>query len=366
MSKVTIVTNGVSGGGAERVSCELASELCSRGWNVDLVTMSDDKEMYNLSDSVNRVVLLCDVERSGFIRNQFQRMRNLKRYIQKSETDIYIVFLPYTTILLLFFRRIIKQPIIVTERSNPSRYSLFIRIILKQMSKSADGFVFQTEYAKNWYSHSTLNKKAEIIPNSVNNDFIGDNMVNVDKKDRIIAVGRLHECKNYRLLINAFSDICQQYPSFELVIYGDGNDKNKLLEQIEELKLTERVHLGGFVENVKTELLRSKIYVMTSNYEGMPNSLIEAMACGLPCISTDFDGGGARDIIRNGDNGILVPIGDREEIAKAMSQLIESEELSERLSKKAFEIREMLSPEIIYDKWETLIKWFTEGNRVEN
>ncbi|WP_278462972.1 glycosyltransferase family 4 protein [Thomasclavelia spiroformis] len=350
---ITVFIGGISGGGAERVACNLANYLVDKGNEVKLLTMSDTPNSYGLKTSVERNNLLKENERSNKVFENLRRYFRLKKYIKQHPNDIYIVFLPVTICLLLHFSKKINGPIIATERNDPKKYSKIQQVLLQYYANKADKWIFQTEEASEWYSRKV--RQSVVIPNAINPDFLVD--IETPKKldNVIVAVGRLNKQKNYKLLIDSFDVVVKSHPDYKLKIYGKGPLEQELREYANGKKCAQKIEFCGYVNNMKERLVEAKIYVISSDYEGMPNALMEAMAVGLPCISTDCPCGGPRFLIKDHENGILVPVNDINKMSLAINELIENEELRKQFSIRAREIKEMLSPDKIYQQWESVI-----------
>lgn len=353
--KITFFIGGLSGGGAERVTCNLASYLARKGHDIVILTMSDDTATYALDDHVLRVPLLKYSERKGLLYNSFLRIKRLITHLRKDKVDAYVVMLPVTTILLLRLSWITKSKIIAAERVDPSNYPSGKQKQLKSLAPKADGWVFQTEEERAWYGETTCNAKVRIISNAINPDFIRE-PYRGERKKTIVTAGRLTEQKNHKLLIQAFAKISPHFPNYQLVILGDGPLKDQLMSAIEELGVKERVLLPGYTTNIGDKIKDASLFALSSDFEGMPNALMEAMALGLPCISTDCDGGGARFLIENEKNGLLVPKGDVDALADAMKRMLSDREFTEQCGQEAHKICERLAPEKIYGEWEQFIK----------
>lgn len=354
-NNITIFIGGLGGGGAERVVCNLANYLVKKDWNVCILTMSDKKNVYPLHSKVKRHMLIRECERKSLIYNFVIRYIRLKKYVENNETDCFIVMLPITILMLLSLRKFIKGKIIVSERNNPACYARGLKGMLKILAHRADGYVFQTEENRRWYMPHIKKINTIIIPNAVNEEFLID-CEKVTKENRIMAVGRLTGQKNFPLLIKAFSKIVNKYLDYKLFIFGDGTERDNLNKLIRDLGLENNIVIAGFVENIKDELQKSKLFVMSSDYEGIPNALIEAMAIGLPCIATDCAGGGAKFLIQHGINGYLVEPGNSEQMAYYMDMVLSSEKLAGYIGDKAKEVAEILNPNRIYSIWENFIK----------
>src|SRR5699024_245151 len=213
-----------------------------------------------------------------------------------------------------------------------------------------DGFVFQTEGAKSYFS-KTIQNKGIVINNPV---FIKYNDFNLPDKRRkvIVNVGRLHTQKNQTLLINAFKNISNYFPEYKLEIYGEGPLEYKLENQIKALDLTDKVTLKGTTNDLFAEIVDASLFVLSSDYEGMPNALMEAMALGLPCISTNCRPGGASELINDGKNGKITPIGSTEHLSHAMIDVLKHPLDAEKMGKKAKEICNTHSKENTFVFWD--------------
>ena len=219
--KIVFFTSGLSGGGAERVCCNLANFLCQREHDIEFITISDDEATYPLSTKISRQALLHQQERSNFLHDNLLRFYRVCKLIRKTRCDCYIVMLPIPTILLLSLRFLTKAKIIASERVDPSTYPPSKQKRLKKVAHKADGWVFQTEIQKNWYGNSIGSAAVKIIPNAINKEFITAEYSGPRNK-QIVSSGRLTEQKNHALLIKAFAGITAKYPAYKLVIYGDG------------------------------------------------------------------------------------------------------------------------------------------------
>jgi len=347
----TFFIGGLTGGGAERVLCNLANYLIERDNEVEIVTMAESSS-YTLHSKISRVVLLKDCERSNFIANTFKRYIRLKRYVKKRKCDAYIVMLPITTILLLSLRRYIDAPIIASERSfPPAIYSKLMQKALKAIASRADGWVFQTPNTMDWYAPYLKHSTPIVIPNAVNEAFLRP--INREKRaPNIISIGRLIPSKRFDLLIRAFAQIASKHSEQKLTIYGQGPCLDSLITLSKELGIQDRVFFPGYTTTIADQLEMGRLFVLSSDFEGIPNALIEAMSMGLPCIATDCDGGGAKMLIKHQENGLLIQKNDLDAMVKAMDTLLADDILSEQLARNAIKIREEFSPNVIYGKWE--------------
>lgn len=360
--KITLFIGSLYGGGAERVTCNLASYLVQQGHQVEILTMSETEKAYELDKRVSVRTLLSLKERKDTVRNTLIRMPRFLKYLKTSDTDEYIVMLPKTTIMLLMFRWLTKAKVIAAERVDPASYSNRIAKMLRRFAKRADGWVFQTEDAQKWYGDTIKNCKSTVIPNAINPVFIRPRYAG-EKRKIIAGAGRLDDQKNFGLLIRAFAKIAPDFPEYNLVIYGKGSKEQELKSLVGSLGLRGRIELPGNIQNIAEEMEKNTMFVLSSDFEGMPNALMEAMALGLPCVSTDCPCGGPRYLIQDGVNGLLVPVGDADEMARAMRRILSNSNMVENMGKEAMKIAKDLAPEKIYGLWE---KFVTSIVSVEN
>jgi glycosyltransferase involved in cell wall biosynthesis len=173
-------------------------------------------------------------------------------------------------------------------------------------------------------------------------------------KRHLITLGRLKPQKNQQLLIRAFAMIAHEYPDWRLCIVGDGPEREPLQALIEELGMSVRITLTGSTTAPFAVLKQADIFVLSSLFEGMPNALLEAMACGLPVITTDYRGG-PQDIIQRDADGIIVPSDDVSALAAAMSQLMGDAAHRQRLADGAREVVQRFSLDRILDQWEATL-----------
>lgn len=358
--KITIFIGGLSGGGAERVCCNLAGHMADTGHSITVVTMADDDATYGLSPNVTRVCLLRKEERKNFLYNLWLRYKRLKDYVCRIDCDAYIVMLPITILLLMTLRKKIQAKIIASERNMPTLYPLWQQKAMKYVARKADGWVFQTLDQQKWYGEALRCSPSQVIPNAINYQFIRAPYTGVRKK-WIVTVGRLMPQKNQSLLIDAFAKIHREFPEYLLHIYGEGPLKEQLERRASKLGLRHFIVFDGFVKDISPFIQDASLFVLSSDFEGMPNALMEAMALGLPCISTDCGGGGARFLIENEINGLLVPQKDVDALAEAMKQVLEDKYYAASLGREANKVCQRMHPDNVYGMWERFIENVVNG-----
>lgn len=338
-------------GGAERAISNLANGFCEKGYRVYMITENpDDKESYPLHCDVERI-MLPKPDKGNRIFNMTARITNLRKAVKELRVQVLVSFIGKANIRAVLATRFTRTKSIVSVRSAPAReYGTKVRRILaKTLFCLAEGAVFQTEEARNFFA-SAVRKKAAVLMSPLHPDFVRPRFEG-KRRHEIVTVGRLHEVKNHEMLIRAFAAVAPDYPDHVLRLYGDGDTKEKLAGLIGELGMEDRVFLEGNCSHVADAIQEAEIFVLSSNVEGMPNALLEAMALGLACISTDCPCGGPRTVIRDGENGLLVPVGDTVALERAIRRILDDPDLEERLGVNASAIREELSPEKVNENW---------------
>lgn len=346
IKKVAFVINKVTlSGGAERVICTLASEFSRQGIDATIITQQTAECGYSLEGKVK--IWAAKAKGKISVLRNFARNSAMRRYIKEQKFDVVISFITVMNLQTILFTRSLKSKIIVSERIFPATIKQPVKFFSKLIYPMADGFVFQTEQARACFG-GKVRKKGCIIYNPLKENLP---FADVEKSKYIVTIGRLTDQKNHKLLISAFEKFLKNHPDYELRIYGNGPLKGSLEEFAQGLGISDKVRLMGAVENVTEHIKDAEMFVLSSDYEGMPNVLAEAMAMGLPCVSTDCLGGGAAALIENEQNGLLVPCRDVEQLHSAMERIASDAEFANRLSSNGKLLREQLSVESISAQW---------------
>ena len=226
----------------------------------------------------------------------------------------------------------------------------------------ADGVVFQTEGARAHFP-GKIYDNSTVIPNpAVIKPAVAENLSKYlhtceERDNRIVSVGRLSIVqKRQDVLLGAFRIVYEKYPQMQLVLYGDGEDREKIRALAEEMGLADCVVLAGNTNQVEENICTARAFVLTSDYEGIPNALIEALSVGVPAVSTDCSPGGAALLIRDGENGFLVPRGDAQAVADRLLKVVEEPQLADHFSAEGPKIIEEFSEDRIADLWEQYFK----------
>lgn len=355
--RIAFCLGGLNKGGAERVVSNLANYMAKDNEIIIIITKLDKIE-YELDEKVKVFVLDNNSNNKINIIRNIKILIKMKKILINNNTDVAIAFLqePIARLLFLkkFNRKIRKIKTIISMRIDPNHaFNSFKNRLSLSLYNMADGIVFQTEEAKQFFN-KRIQKKGIIIPNAINPIFY-DLRKKTKRKNVLVSVGRLTKQKNYPMLINAFSIVSKRYKDYTLEIFGDGVLKQELQNLIDSLDLKNKILLRGNVKNIKDEIYNARLFILSSDYEGLSNALMESLALGIPTISTDSDGGGAKMLIKDGINGILVPKDDYRYLATKISDLLDDENLSNKLSMNAIESMKKYNPKKINKEWSNYI-----------
>lgn len=353
--KILFYINLIDFGGAERVVVNLANEFSKRGHETVIVTSYCKEQEYELNEKVKRLSLEEKQLKESFIRKNLTRTLRLRRICKKERPDIVVSFMAQANFRAIMATRFLKIKTLISVRNDPDKEypNGIYRFTAKILYPLASGCVFQTEDAKNWFPHS-IQRKSKIILNPVNDKFY--QMDYKGERENIVTVGSLSPRKNQQLLIKAFSLIAQEFPKESLIIYGNGPEREKLIELTKSLNIEERVFFMGESSEIHEKIKNAKVFVLSSNYEGLPNVVMEAMALGLPVISTDCPCGGPRMLIENEKSGILVDTNDVEAMVEKLRIILKNPSFAEFLGENGRETAEGFNQEKIYKSWEIYMK----------
>lgn len=280
----------------------------------------------------------------GFMRNCF------KQY----DGYTIISFMDNPNFATLIAAKGLKNKVIISERNHPGRDNVqsHIKRYRNRLYKTADICVFQTQEEMDYYPEE-VKRIGVIIENPVKEElpapYFGE------RNNEIITFCRIDKQKNLPGLIDAFELISEKYPDYILAIYGKGNQYENILKYIKEQGMEEKVFLREHDSCVHEKVKDAAMFVSFSNYEGISNSMLEAMAIGLPSICTDCPAGGANMVIQNKVNGLLVPVGDVKCMAESMEFFINNPEIAKEIGAEAANVRNTYHVNRITEKWMELI-----------
>lgn len=364
MSKILFHLNTLAQGGAERVVSNLSNEFAKSNDEIIVATEWAEDNEFALDPRVKRihVGLRESDEGKSRLTKAYLRFKYLRDCVKEEKPDVVIAFAQKAIYRAGFALKGIRVPLIVCVRTDPvSHYDRpSDKLILPLINQRADGAVFQTTgqrdfFCKHWQDVST------IILNPVNEKYRLDKPASeyMPKTKTVVQHARLVDFKNQPMLIDAFMKVHKKYPEYDLKIYGpDSFDGTKeILEaQIAAYKANDFIHLMGGSDDLEKEVPKAQIYAFSSDWEGLPNTLLEAMVMGMPIVATDCPCGGPQTIMKDGVSGLLVPIKDPDKMAEGIIYLIEHPEKALEFGKEASKIYDETNSPAIVKKWRDYIE----------
>ncbi len=331
--KICFATPQLTGGGAERVVSVLSSTLAELGHDVAIIIYDRRDNEYQTSEAVKKYYLCDEKYSSNALLRRLQRIFYVRNFIKNNAYEYVVPFLWRAVVQTFLSTRGLGIKFISTLRNNPYELSRSERLKTDIVTFFADAHFVQNNMQKNYYWKS-IQKKTFVLSNPVGDAFINDSKKYSDEIKKIVSVGRLNKQKNYDLLIDAIEIVAKEYPDISVDIWGIGEEESRLNRIIDNKNLSRFIALRGRTNNVKDVLSASDLFIMTSNYEGMPNSLLEAMTYGMPCISTDCPTGPS-DLIENEKNGFLIKMNAKQELSDKIIELINNPQKAINLGKAA-------------------------------
>jgi glycosyltransferase involved in cell wall biosynthesis len=360
-------------GGAERVTVNLANHWAAKGWDVTIVTLAPlSLDFYELDPKVRRISLgLASKSRTVFdgLWINLRRVQALRRVLQQIRPDIAVALMSTANIILALASWGLPEVRAVgSERTFAPAFPLGIpwQMLRRNTYRRLAAVVALTQENAEWLRMHTSAKRVPIIPNMAlwplpaKAPRIAPETIRAADRRILLAVGRLLKNKGFDQLLEAFTSLAQKHGNWDLVILGEGPERGALESQVLATNLNGRVALPGRAGNMGEWYERADLYVLCSHFEGFPNTLVEAMAYGVPTISFDCDTG-PRDIIRHAVDGLLVPPGDVAGLNAALDRLMGDSALRTRFAARAVESRKRFSIERIAGMWEELFTELREG-----
>ena len=364
--KIAFHINCLEQGGAERVVSNLSNQFAQEGYDVCIATEWYGDNEFELNSRVRRVhVGIADDDAGkGRVYKYFKRISNLRRFVREEKPDILIAFAQKAIYRSLIATIGIKCPVCVCVRTDPAGHydSLIDTLQIRLLFPRAAGFVFQTVGQRDFFPKYARDNSS-IILNPIHQKYI-DEPASAQRKKEVVQSGRLVDFKNQPMLIDAFEIVHRKHPDYVLKIFGpDSFDGTKeILEgRIKEYGAHDYVKLMGGSDTLEKDLKDAAVYAFSSDWEGLPNALMEAMALKMPIVATDCPCGGPATIIDNMKNGILVPIKDAEKMAEAICYMLENPDKAEMMAEEAGKIADKANSKAIYEQWKKYIDTLCKG-----
>lgn len=351
---VLFLTSSLGRGGSERVTVNLANHLHERNWEVTLLPFIPDVDEYSVATGV-------DVDRgmpqsgSGISR-KLRTQRYLMARIRRTSPDV-VVSLGIGNDLLAVSRLFQRYPLVTSLRNDPTFLDQvpLVRRSLNRLSYGLSTYVvFQSEGARSYFGRR-VRARGRIIDNPLVDGLAHNGSPFEQREHEVVTFSRLLPQKRLDLLIRAFAMFREHFPSYRLSIFGRGPERETLLRLIAELGLTDAITIEDFRVDIHDRIRNAALYVSSSDYEGVSNSMLEAMAIGLPAVCTDAAPGGTREIIERFGTGVLTPAGDAEQLSRAMIEVVGDSQRADMLIERGASLREALANDVVCNTWEQLL-----------
>ena len=354
MKNILFITNSLSFGGAAKMLVFIANSLSERGHCVSIANLKSTVNVTDYERPVNENITIFRISS----KNKFETIRDLVKIGKQHKTDIIIGFTSFPNLYAKIVGSMLHIPSIMSERGDPSRTKGKNKIknfVFSFIINRSKGGVFQTDGAMAYYGKG-LQKRGIVIPNPI---FIKGEIPTVKDEERektVVSVGRLDNLqKRYDVMLGAFKIFSEKHPDYTLKLYGRGSDEEQIERWAEELDILDKVKFMGLTTQPMQDIAKDGMFLITSDFEGISNSLLEAMAVGLPCVSTDHTPGGARLLIKHGENGLLAPVEDKNGLAECMCRFANDTELASKCGNNAKDVVNRFAPHRIIDMWENYI-----------
>lgn len=359
---IAMLIGALTKGGAERVLINLAGYFVEKGYQVTMVTQYRKENEYSLNKKVKRVISDITEEETTQSRlvNFKRRFKKLRNIWKAEKPDVILSFIGKNNMMAILTSRFLGIPVAVSVRAEPTEeyYNSWMRFMARHLFAKADGVILQTRQCFDFFPKKVC-RKAVILQNPVSPAFFRERYAGKREKT-IVAVGRVDENKNHEMLIRAFAEIADEFSDYKLIIYGEGECRSRLMKLAEELGYGNRILLPGSIDQVAEAIYKTRVFVLSSNTEGVPNTLIEAMLMGLTVVSTDCPCGGPADLIEDGVNGILTPVGDIAKLKEKLQYLLRNQQAADSMGVEAIKTAEIYKPEKVYGAWEKFLRSLCE------
>lgn len=352
--KILFVASSLSYGGAEKMLAFVANGLCKKEYTVSIANLLEEQEeVQSLASSIT-----VEHIRTRDVRyiEKLEKIKKLREYIKSETPDIVVAFKSTPAWLACLAAKHLHIPVVFSERGDPYVEDLkqWRTYPYWKLINHAAGAVFQTYGAKEYFEKG-LQERSIVIPNPVA-PVQCDNYSDDLEDKAVVSFGRFENFqKRYDVMIDAFSLFHKTHPEYILKLYGTGEDEQIVRKWVADKNLQNVVQFLGYAGKPYKEMKFGNIFLITSDFEGISNAMLEAMAAGFPVVSTDSSPGGARMVIQDQENGLLVPVGDSKNVAEALGKFADDMQLRCKCAMNAKEVANRFSPEKIIDQWENYL-----------
>lgn len=354
MANILFITPSLGFAGAAKMLTFVAESLQKRGHSICIVNIKGTKGFTDYQRTVSDEIAVVDISSLG----RKDQIKEIRKTAKQISADIIIAFTEIPNALARIVGFSLGIPSIMSERGDPARENMKSGIknnLVFRLINTSPGGVFQTDGARSYYGRG-LRKRGVVIPNPI---FVTGEVPHVDSDKReksVVSVGRLDNFqKRYDVMLDAFKLFSEKHPDYVLKLYGRGSDEEKIEQWAKDRGIADKVKFMGLTTQPMRDICGDGMFLITSDFEGISNSLLEAMAVGLPCVSTDHTPGGARLLITDHENGLLAPVEDAEKLAAAMCEFAENPDLAAKCGDNAKDVVNRFAPDRIIDMWDSYI-----------
>ena len=348
--KVTFFIGHMGYGGAERVISLLANDYCRRGWDTDIVMLLSN----DLAQKLEPGVRLVDLSLGGgsYGKRALRWLKEIRRLLKREKPDCVVSFIGRINALVLTAALGMKIPIVVSERNDPRHDGRGKGMLAycDALYRTARAVVFQTKAEQECFS-DVVKSKGVIIPNPIS---VEGAVRREQEGFHVVTAGRLAEQKNHKMLVDAMEILRREIPEAKCTIFGEGELRQELDAYIREKGLEDAVFLPGHALDIHEKIADASVFVLTSEYEGLPNALIEAMMLGIPCVTTDYPG--VEEVVTDGVTGLIVPRADAASLAGRLTELARNRETGNTLGENARREAEKYHAGNVIEQWRRVIQ----------
>ena len=344
--RILFVISSLRVGGEQQAATIITNQFIKLGHDVAILSLLP-KAPKSFAFNGNIQVKFTDSDKSS--NRHLKRMRSILDTSREYKPDVILAFAAIPSIYCSVLKRRLRVPVVITERNDPAAYSKLIKCIRRLVYPLSDYAVFQTNDASDCFQFIPDSKKI-VISNPVDSDWMTPEAI-ASRRKAIVNISRFVDSKRQGDLVEAFVSIAPLIPDFRLEFYGDGPTKERVIEIAKNTECSNRILFFEALPNVWDRIKNASVFVLCSDHEGMPNSLIEALFLGVPSVATDCRIGGPKELIDNGINGILVPVGDKGSLADAILRIARDEQFAKELSMGSMRKMQGFAPRTIAEKW---------------
>ncbi len=347
-NSLLFIINALKVGGAAKIIQFVANQCVGLFDDVYFASLYDSESLGTLDNSIHRINFGIEVKQNPILRRLkvIRAIRSVTREIRPQIVCSFVSDVAYMTRIATLG---LDSIVALAERGDPNQEPFWAKPIVKWAYNKCDYCFFQLDRARDYFGEN-VRKHSFVIPNP----FVPhDDIIPYfgERKKTIVSAGRFTWQKGFDTLIKAFSLVHRKHDDYSLIIYGKGPLLSDYLKIVREEQLGDCVHFPGYVDDLPKVLQKEGIFVLSSRYEGIPNTLIEAMSVGIPTVSTDCSPGGADFLTHHGKTGLLSPVDDVERLASNINRVVEDEILYKKLQIEGLTVIKELNPSVIGNMW---------------